>query len=203
MATILFALIALGALCIDIVLNRGIIEEIRDEAEEYRNKLQYVFKEIEWADPKTQAKASRASRDKTEALINRLERKVKMGCASNRAWLFYYTIVVLSISAIVSVIVDNMYGNIGTEKFTNIYAFLNKIGFDNTKITSVYEILGITINIICLVVLVFYITRLCMIMKFNHEVEIERRKIRNRVEETIVNVRLIAGDPTSPLDQKT
>jgi len=183
MINILFALIAIGAMCIDIILNRGLVDEIEDEKKEQTNKLERLFKELKLPKATTYAKNCR---DKIELLTNRLLIEVKNGCASRNARPFYVYIVFLAISIVISAAME-----IGYENTTNEGGFFR---------SCLYPMMGGMGTILWLFILGFFVWRLCRMLAFNNKIEQSRASIRSNVEQTIVNARLLVGDPTTPLD---
>ena len=179
MINILFALIALSVMCIDIVINRDIIDEIDDEAEDHSKKLDKLFTEINL--PKAEQYA-KESKDLIEGLINRLKEDVKKSCASNKAQPFYWIIFFLSI-------------------FIVIYATIEIVN-DNTNFISdsTYKrLVGLGI-LIWIPVLWYHISRLLKMLNFNRDIDKRRNEIKARVDRTMLYARMITGDPTFPLD---
>ncbi len=68
MINILFALVALGALCIDIILNRGLIEEIEEEQKTYNEDLSEHFKKLKLRKARILAQTSK---DKIDTLSDK------------------------------------------------------------------------------------------------------------------------------------
>lgn len=176
MSNILFALIAVGALCIDIVLNRSIIEEINDEIEEHINKIYQIYKDLKIPpDDKVI--------DKVKSLISKLENKAKESCASKNANFYYVTVLILSISVIISAIIDKLCVNFPSIIMTRVYEFFRLVG------TSVW-----------ISILVFYVIRICCIIKNKSEIEGQRKKVKESIAATAANIKLIGGDASGPLD---
>lgn len=180
MINILFALIALGAMCIDIVLNRGLVEEIIDEAKEHKEKINALFKEVRL---KKAREYTKKSKDGIDSLTSELLFKVKESCASKRARFFYFTIGVLSICIVVSAIME----------------LLSEALSENVTFLFWYNNLGICGYVVCFIVLAIYLKGFYNMLQFSFDVEKERKGIRNKVQDTIIRAGMIVGDPTGPL----
>lgn len=185
MCNIFFALIALGALSIDIILNRYVIEEIRDEGEGHKKKIEKTFKKVNWKDAEAKREASSKSRDKAEVLINKLELEAKKRCANNRARRFYFTVFILAIGVVVSVVMDVFNGRVQNEIFS-----------------CFYDLLGVVGTIAWVSILIFYMYQLAKALQFSYYVDGKRQKITDMVQQTILNAKIIGKDPTFPFDEE-
>ena len=179
MINIFFALIALGAMCIDIVVNRGILDEIDDEAVEYNKKLEGLFTDIKLPRAEQYAKASR---DLIDGLINKLKEDVKKSCASNKAQPFYWIMFFLAIAIVICAMVEGIH--------------------DSTHLISdnIYRCIGGFGILVWVLILGYHIVRLLKMLFFNRDIDKRRKEIKARVEKTMLYARMITGDPTFPLD---
>lgn len=179
---IYFAIIALSALCIDIILNRGLIDEINDESIEFLSELKKAATDAK----QYNSKFYRSNKDTIGTLIKKLLKKVKESCASNRAQPFYVIVIALSVGVIVSAGMDTVADYIT----------------DNKKFDTMYSIFGTVGWIIWVSALIYCIRRIISLRRFKITVEADRQIIKDKVEGTIMKLRLIAGnpDPSSPFE---
>lgn len=196
MEGILFALIAIGAVCIDLVLNRGLVEEINDEAKKHKKNLETTFAAIEL--PRIR-KNYKASRDKAEALINKLLNKVKDGCASKNAQPFYYTIFTISVVLILFLAIDKGYANFNNN--LRLYQFLGAIGIDHLALMVINEVIRGIVNVVWPATFIFYIYRIFKVIRYRCEIDQDRKNIRAKVKNTIITAKTMAGDPSFHLDE--
>ena len=104
MDNIFFALIAIGALFLDIILCRSIFDEIEEEGRIYKRHLEDFIK-------KTGDIEARGLIDKLGAKINRLKAKAEEAHSSEKMWPFVRVIVILSICIIVSFVMNILHSN--------------------------------------------------------------------------------------------
>lgn len=165
---ILFALVALAAMCIDIVLNRGMLEEISDEANEQKKELGLLL--YRKGVPRKIIERLKSVVDTVDSLTEKLKVQVQKGCASSNARPFYIVIIIASASIILSALLDCAHDMIDGYKWVDI---------SNT----VYSFLCFAGNLIWLCLFYYLIRKLYKIYKFNLQIEQERNKIRKIIQD--------------------
>jgi len=191
MINIFFALITLAAICVDLIVDRNLLEEVREEIKEHGDKLEKAFEGMKWQDKEKEDEVKRAIRDETVGSLRNLEGKAKKNCANDKAWFFYGIIVILSIGIIVGTYLNWVKGIFENQMSYKIFTMVYT---EKTLFLKIYDALNTVGLWLWLFALVCCVYRLCRIIQFRFNVKNARNVVGSRFEKYLARARIMSGD---------